>query len=91
MLNDLRSRLADRHIAIEVTEAARRHIAEEGYDPVYGARPLRRFIAHQVETRIARLLIAGEALDGATVLVDVREGEIEIARKNSTGHEEVAA
>src|SRR3954469_20912754 len=54
MFDELRRRLADRRITLEVTEDARRFIAEQGYDPVYGARPLRRFIAHEVETRIGR-------------------------------------
>ncbi len=65
MFDDLRTRLADRRMTIEVTEAARRFIAEQGFDPVYGARPLRRFIAHEVETRIGRALLGGDVLDGA--------------------------
>ena len=52
-------------MTLEVTEAARRFIAEQGFDPVYGARPLRRFIAHEVETRIGRALLAGDVPDGA--------------------------
>ena len=58
MFDDLRARLAERRITLELTEAARRFIAEQGFDPVYGARPLRRFIAHEVETRIGRALLA---------------------------------
>src|SRR3954451_8574987 len=69
----IRSRLADRRLTLEVTEAARALIAREGYDPVYGARPLRRFIQREVETRIARALIGGQIRDGATVAVDVEE------------------
>jgi ATP-dependent Clp protease ATP-binding subunit ClpB len=57
-----------------VTEAARELIAREGYDPVCGARPLRRFIQHEVETRIARALLSGDILEGATVVLDA-EGE----------------
>jgi ATP-dependent Clp protease ATP-binding subunit ClpB len=82
MLDDLRTRLRERRITIDVTDAARRHIAEEGFDPVYGARPLRRFIAHDVETRIAHALLAGDILDGATVRVEVQEGEIVITHEN---------
>ena len=74
MLNDLRSRLADRRMTLEVSEDARRHIAEQGFDPVYGARPLRRFIAHEVETRIGRALLGGDVHDGATIRVDRRRG-----------------
>ena len=62
---DVRARLADRRLGLELTEAARELIARQGYDPVYGARPLRRFIQREVETRIGRALIAGEIRDGA--------------------------
>ena len=58
-------RLADRDITLEIDEEARRFIAREGYDPVYGARPLRRFIAREVETRIARALLRDAVPDGA--------------------------
>jgi ATP-dependent Clp protease ATP-binding subunit ClpB len=60
LLDDLRARLADRRITVEVTEAARRFIAEAGFDPVFGARPLRRFLQREVETRIARTLLTGD-------------------------------
>jgi ATP-dependent Clp protease ATP-binding subunit ClpB len=69
-IDDVRSRLAERRISLEVTEAGRALIAREGYDPVYGARPLRRFIQHEVETRIARTLLSGEIRDGATIALD---------------------
>jgi ATP-dependent Clp protease ATP-binding subunit ClpB len=67
---DLRRRLADRRLGLELTEAARIVIAREGYDPVYGARPLRRFIQHEVETKIGRALVAGEIPDGSTITLD---------------------
>jgi ATP-dependent Clp protease ATP-binding subunit ClpB len=73
-IEDVRRRLADRRLTLELTEAARELIARAGYDPVYGARPLRRFIQREVETRIARALLAGEIRDGATVTLDA-EGE----------------
>ncbi|GIH23865.1 chaperone protein ClpB [Acrocarpospora phusangensis] len=76
MLDGVRIRLADRELDLEVTEAARRHIARQGFDPVYGARPLRRFIAREVETRIARALVAGDVPPGTTIRVDASEGEI---------------
>ncbi len=82
MLDDLRSRLAPRRITLEVTEAARRFIAEEGFDPVFGARPLRRFIAHEVETRIGRALLGNEVLDGATIRVHLRHGALEVEYQN---------
>ncbi|MFC5745264.1 ATP-dependent chaperone ClpB [Actinomadura rugatobispora] len=78
MFEDLRARLADRRIGLEVTGEARRVIAAQGYDPVYGARPLRRFIAREVETRIGRALIAGEVRDGMVVRVDARHGELAV-------------
>jgi ATP-dependent Clp protease ATP-binding subunit ClpB len=76
MFNDLRSRLADRRMTLVVSDAARRFIAQQGFDPVYGARPLRRFIAHEVETRIGRALLGGDILDGAEIDVDLRHGEL---------------
>jgi ATP-dependent Clp protease ATP-binding subunit ClpB len=57
-------------MTLELSEAAEELIAREGYDPVYGARPLRRFIQREVETRIGRALVAGDIHDGATVIVD---------------------
>jgi ATP-dependent Clp protease ATP-binding subunit ClpB len=84
MFNELRGRLADRRITLEVTEPARRFIAEQGYDPVYGARPLRRFIAHEVETRIGRALLGGDIRDGAVIRIDLREGDLVITHENPT-------
>ena len=63
-------------VDLEVSDEARAFIAHEGYDPVYGARPLRRYIAREVETRIARALVAGEVVDGSRVMVDVRAGRL---------------
>jgi ATP-dependent Clp protease ATP-binding subunit ClpB len=74
MLADLRVRLAERGITVEITEEAKRYIAEEGYDPVYGARPLRRFIAREVETQVARALLRDGAIEGSTVRVEL-EGD----------------
>jgi ATP-dependent Clp protease ATP-binding subunit ClpB len=70
LMADLRRRLAERKIELELTPAGRSLIAREGFDPVYGARPLRRFIQRDVETRLARALIGGEAPEGARVRVD---------------------
>jgi ATP-dependent Clp protease ATP-binding subunit ClpB len=78
----IRSRLADRRLTLEVTDAARALIAREGYDPVYGARPLRRFIQREVETRIARALIGGQIRDGAVVAVDAEDAELVVAWRN---------
>jgi ATP-dependent Clp protease ATP-binding subunit ClpB len=67
---DLQSRLADRRITLSLTEAAKRHIAQAGFDPIYGARPLKRYLQHELETRVGRALIAGDVPEGATVTID---------------------
>ncbi len=82
MLDDVRSRLADRQMRLEVTEDARHFIAEQGFDPVYGARPLRRFIARQVETPIGRVLLGGDVRDGAVIRVDYINGELAVSYEN---------
>ncbi|MFJ4989219.1 ATP-dependent chaperone ClpB [Streptomyces sp. NPDC088732] len=75
-IDDLRRRLAERRITVELSDAARELIAEQGFDPVYGARPLRRYISHEVETLVGRALIRGDVQDGATIGVDARDGEL---------------
>jgi ATP-dependent Clp protease ATP-binding subunit ClpB len=77
--DDVRARLVGRRVALEVTEAARELIARRGYDPVYGARPLRRYIQREIETRIGRALIAGDIGEGATIVVDA-DGEEPVVR-----------
>ncbi|WP_086709504.1 ATP-dependent chaperone ClpB [Streptomyces antimycoticus] len=83
--NELRKRLAERLIAIELTPTGRKVIAHEGYDPVYGARPLRRFISHEVETLIGRALLRGDVEEGATVKVDAQHGELLITYEQPSG------
>jgi ATP-dependent Clp protease ATP-binding subunit ClpB len=70
---DLQKRLDDRRITLKLTDAATKHLAEAGHDPVYGARPLRRYLQHELETRLGRALILGEVPDGSTVVVDHEE------------------
>ncbi|MFE9997009.1 ATP-dependent chaperone ClpB [Streptomyces avermitilis] len=82
--NDLRRRLAERQITVELTEAAREHIAQQGFDPVYGARPLRRYISHEVETLVGRALIRGDVQDGSTIRVDARNGELVVTYGESS-------
>jgi ATP-dependent Clp protease ATP-binding subunit ClpB len=82
MLNDVRQRLTEREMTLELTDEARRFIAEQGFDPVYGARPLRRFISHELETRIGRALIGGDVLDGSKISIDVADGELEVGFEN---------
>jgi ATP-dependent Clp protease ATP-binding subunit ClpB len=74
----LGERLAEHDVRLEVTDAAREFIAQAGYDPIYGARPLRRWLQTHLETRIGRALVAGEAGAGATVSVDVRDGTLAV-------------
>jgi ATP-dependent Clp protease ATP-binding subunit ClpB len=82
---DLRRRLADRRLRLELTEDARVLIAKEGYDPVYGARPLKRFISHEVETQLGRALLGGEILDGAVITLDAEGGELTVRWQNTDG------
>ena len=67
-------RLTDRRLSLEVTDAARSWLADEGYDPAYGARPLRRLVQREIGDRLARMLLAGEVLDGQKVVVDKVDG-----------------
>ena len=77
-LEGLRRRLAERRITIEVTEGAKQHLARVGYDPVFGARPLKRAIQREVETPLARLIVAGKLTDGGAVRVDVADGLLRV-------------
>ncbi|WP_458319313.1 ATP-dependent chaperone ClpB [Mycolicibacterium brisbanense] len=77
-LAELRDRLAERQIELDITAEARRMIAEHGYDPVYGARPLRRYIAHEVETKIGRALLRGDIAGGGKIRVAVEHGELAV-------------
>jgi ATP-dependent Clp protease ATP-binding subunit ClpB len=75
----VRARLADRRLNLELTPDARAFIARQGYDPVYGARPLRRYIQREVETRIGRALLAGDIREGATITVDVAGDQLVVS------------
>jgi len=74
----LADRLRDRRITLDLDESARRHIAEAGYDPVYGARPLKRYLQRQLESRLGRAIVAGEVTDGSHVTVTAAGGELQI-------------
>ena len=78
-LEGLRARLADRHIQLKLTDEAATHLVKAGYDPVYGARPLKRAIQKQIETRLGRLMIAGKVHDGEEVVVDYDREKNELA------------
>jgi len=75
-LNLLRARLAERHIELELSDAAKEYIARKGYDPVYGARPLKRFLQRHVETALSRKLLAGNITDHSRITVELKEGEL---------------
>jgi ATP-dependent Clp protease ATP-binding subunit ClpB len=94
LTEDLRRRLAERRIEIVLTPQARAHVARQGFDPVYGARPLKRFLQRQLETRIARALIAGEAAEGSVVEVEIEGEELAVRitpGSKSTGESEEVA
>ncbi len=78
LTQDLMSRLQDRRIALHISDEAKSFIARNAYDPVYGARPLKRYLQHELETRIGRALISGEILDGSTIKVEVGGQGLEV-------------
>ncbi len=76
LIASLRGRLADKGLSLELTEAARSLVIERGYDPLYGARPLRRTLQSGVETLLARTILSGDLAEGATITVDAEDGEL---------------
>ena len=85
-LRRLRALLAERDIGLELTEAAKRLLAEEGYDPVYGARPLKRVIQRRIQDPLAMKILEGEFMEGDTVLVDVEAGDLVFRRREEPAH-----
>lgn len=81
IVQELQGRLADRHISLELTESAKEFVVEAGFDPLYGARPLKRYVQRQVETKLARELIAGAITDNSHVVVDVENNELVVRVK----------
>ncbi|MDX8364460.1 ATP-dependent chaperone ClpB [Cytobacillus sp. IB215665] len=79
LINELQVRLKERHISISVTAEAKQYIGLSGFDPVYGARPLKRFIQKHVETRMAKEIIAGHINDHDHVTIDAKNGQINIS------------
>ena len=75
-INRLRPRLAERHIELHLSDAAKEFLANEGYDPQFGARPLKRVIQKEVENRVARAILDGTIRDGDTVEIDARDGKL---------------
>ena len=79
LVDDLNRRLADKQLTVSLTPAAKEHIIETAYDPVYGARPLRRCLQHTVETLIGRKIIADQVESGAALTVDMQNGELTVS------------
>ncbi len=78
MLQDLNGRLADKELSVRLTDEAKEFIIGEAYDPLYGARPLRRYLQHTVETLISRKIIADQVRPGDTIIVDLRDGALSV-------------
>ena len=81
MVKELSSRLADQELSLELTDAARTQVIENGYDPVYGARPLKRYLQNYVETLAAKKILSGDVHAGDTLVLDVKDGEFVINTK----------
>ena len=79
MAAELNRRLSDKQLTVNLTDRAKEHIVDSAYDPIYGARPLRRYLQHTVETLISRKIIAGEVEQGDTLAVDCRDGALTVS------------
>jgi ATP-dependent Clp protease ATP-binding subunit ClpB len=80
LMKELQKRLEDRHISLKLTEEAKQYIATHGFDPVYGARPLKRFIQKHIETKLAREIIAGHIKDYSEVIVDLENDQLVVKK-----------
>ncbi len=78
LIAGLSKRLADKQLSVELTDAAKQYVIDHGYDPVYGARPLKRFLQRNVETLLGRTIIAGEIAAGTKLLVDLQDGVLTV-------------
>ncbi len=83
LMDRVRERVAEYNIAIELTDAAKGYIAEEGYDPEFGARPLRRVIQNRIEDALSDGLLAGDFADGSTVVVDYVDGALTFSERSN--------
>ncbi len=81
LMKDMNRRVADRNLTIELTEAGKNLVTEQGYDPVYGARPLKRYLQKNVETLVARLILSNTLNSGDTVLIDAEDGKLTCRKK----------
>jgi ATP-dependent Clp protease ATP-binding subunit ClpB len=82
-IDRLEKRLAERRLQLAVTPDARAWLAERGFDPLYGARPLRRLMQHEIDDKLARALLAGDVRDGDTVMVGLGDDELSVSRFES--------
>ena len=82
MVQELDRRLSDQELSLELTDSARSHVIEEGYDPVYGARPLKRYLQKYVETLAARKILSGDVHAGDTLVLDVQDGNFIVKVKD---------
>jgi len=75
LCTDIAKRLEDKSLRLDITEAAKLHAADEGFDPVYGARPLKRYLQSHIETLLAKTILSSDLHSGDTLRVDVKDGE----------------
>ena len=91
LVSELGQRLAERRLRLDISAAACEHIARSGFDPVYGARPLKRILEREIETRIARYLIADSIRDDSQIIVDLEEGKLVVRHCDAAAPDLVAA
>jgi ATP-dependent Clp protease ATP-binding subunit ClpC len=89
MADDLRKRLAEHHVSFELTDSAKAFLAKEGYDPQYGARPLRRAIQKHIEDRLSEDLLLGKITKGNTLVIDEEDGGLVVRQKDQPVEVEV--
>ena len=75
-MEDLNSRLVDKEVRVELSKEAEAYVVDHGFDPVYGARPLKRFLQKHVETLSAKLILEDQVRQGDTILIDVKDGAL---------------
>ena len=81
MVKELSDRLTDQELSLELTDAAKQMVVDNGYDPVYGARPLKRYLQNYVETLTAKKILSGDVHAGDTIVLDVKDGEFTVSTK----------
>jgi ATP-dependent Clp protease ATP-binding subunit ClpB len=82
LMEQLKERLKNRHITLEISDEAKLFIAQAGYDPVYGARPLKRYLQRELETRVARAIIAGNVAEGSQLRVELKDDALVVSGEN---------